>query len=273
MSEWTAYFLSQRWQLNFFSPCFRQKCFLIPERSRRALDGSWLGQLLTGQTYTRCLAAASVLSPHGKLCLRRWSCKFCALRNPFPQTSQKNLLAAIVGAAHNRPVASNPGEFMETGGNGSSLFGNRGLGGGGESGGRNSPGAGGGDNRRLRLLQQPLHSLSVGLVTQFPSKLKDPGGTESRHANSPTSSIDLFVSILVRTPLRSNLKLLVIVVVNPKSKCLSAATPISKASNKNKVNKRESGEATAAVHRRRSITAAVDTSRFRRQRNRSTSRR
>nr|GLL45385.1 unnamed protein product [Ipomoea trifida] len=101
---------------------------------------------------------------------------------------------------------------METGENGSSLFGNRGLGGDGESGGGNSPGAGGGDNRRLRLLQQPLHRLSVGLVTQFSSKLKDPGGTESRHANSPTSSIDLFVSILVRTPLRSNLKLLVIVV-------------------------------------------------------------
>nr|GLL26657.1 unnamed protein product [Ipomoea trifida] len=101
---------------------------------------------------------------------------------------------------------------METGGNGSSLFGNRGLSRGDESGGGNSPGAGGGDNRRLRLLQQPLHRLFVGLVTQFPSKLKDPGGAESRHANSPTSSIDLFVSILVRTPLRSNLKLLVIVV-------------------------------------------------------------
>nr|GMD30734.1 receptor-like protein EIX2 [Ipomoea batatas] len=93
------------------------------------------------------------------------------------------------GPNHNRPVASNGG-----------------------GGGNLGPGAGGGDNRRLRLLQQPLHRLSIGLVTQFPSKLKDPGGTESRHANSPTSSIDLFVSILVRTPLRSNLKLLVIVV-------------------------------------------------------------
>nr|GMC95579.1 unnamed protein product [Ipomoea batatas] len=90
------------------------------------------------------------------------------------------------GPNHNRPVASNGG-----------------------GGGNLGPGAGGGDNRWLRLLQQPLHRLSVGLVTQFQSKLKDPGGTESRHANSPTSSIDLFVSILVRTPLRSNLKLLV----------------------------------------------------------------
>nr|GLL48701.1 hypothetical protein Itr_chr15CG02150 [Ipomoea trifida] len=110
------------------------------------------------------------------------------LENPGAKPGIEGHVAAVAAAEEiwgllrllRRPVASNPDEFMETGGNRSSLFGNRGLGGGGESGGGNSPSAGGGDNRRLRLLQQPLHRLSVGLVTQFPSKLKDPGGSETQ---------------------------------------------------------------------------------------------
>nr|GMC54988.1 hypothetical protein Iba_chr01eCG3160 [Ipomoea batatas] len=38
-SDRTAYFLLHRSHLNFFSPCFRQKCFLIPVRSPRAREG------------------------------------------------------------------------------------------------------------------------------------------------------------------------------------------------------------------------------------------
>jgi len=36
--------------------------------------------------------------------------------------------------------------------------------------------AGGGDDGRLGLLQQPLHGLAVGLVAELPCELEDPRG-------------------------------------------------------------------------------------------------
>lgn len=49
-SDWTAYFLEHLSHFHFFSPCLRQKCFLMPVRSPSARDGSWWTQLGSGQT-------------------------------------------------------------------------------------------------------------------------------------------------------------------------------------------------------------------------------
>nr|GMC61663.1 hypothetical protein Iba_chr02bCG22160 [Ipomoea batatas] len=116
------------------------------------------------------------------------------LENPGAKPGIEGHAAAMAAAEEiwgllrllRRPVASNPDEFMETCGNGSSL-----------------PGAGGGDNRRLRLLQQPLHRLSVGVVTQFPSKLKDPGGSETQFLKLLVIVVGL-VRLRLRKLLRSS---------------------------------------------------------------------
>lgn len=49
-SDCTAYFFEHLSHFHFFSPCFLQKCFLIPVRSPRALEGSWWTQADSGQT-------------------------------------------------------------------------------------------------------------------------------------------------------------------------------------------------------------------------------
>ena len=48
-SDWTAYFLEHFSHFHFFSPCFLLKCFFIPVRSPRALEGSWWTQVFSGQ--------------------------------------------------------------------------------------------------------------------------------------------------------------------------------------------------------------------------------
>ena len=45
-SDCTVYFFKHLSHFHFFSPCFLQKCFFIPVRSPRALDGSWCTKLL-----------------------------------------------------------------------------------------------------------------------------------------------------------------------------------------------------------------------------------
>jgi hypothetical protein len=52
-SDCTAYFLEHLSHFHFFSPCLRQKCFLIPVRSPSARAGSWCTQMGSGHTYTR----------------------------------------------------------------------------------------------------------------------------------------------------------------------------------------------------------------------------
>lgn len=96
-SDWTAYFFEQRSHLYFFSPCLRQKCFLIPVRSPSARDGSWWTQVVSGQTYTRFRTSLLVRcrSFHGRLWPRRWSCRFWSRWNPFWQISHTNLFVAI----------------------------------------------------------------------------------------------------------------------------------------------------------------------------------
>jgi hypothetical protein len=84
--------------------------------------------------------------------------------------------------------------------------GDRGVGGrerghGGERGRRYGPRAGGGDDGRLGLLQQPLHGLAVGLVTELPGQLEDPRGAEGRHPDPAAPAVDLGVAVLVGAPL------------------------------------------------------------------------
>lgn len=96
-SDWTAYFLEHFSHFHFFSPCFLQKCFLIPVKSPRALDGSWCTQLDSGHTYTFFLISMPVilcLSFHGKLCPLLWSWRFWSLLNPLLHTSHMNLFVA-----------------------------------------------------------------------------------------------------------------------------------------------------------------------------------
>lgn len=57
-------------------------------------------------------------------------------------------------------------------------------------------GAGGGDNRGLRLLEEPLNGFAVGFVTQFAGQLEDAGGAESRHSDAPPPSVHLCVAVL-----------------------------------------------------------------------------
>lgn len=96
-SDWTAYLLEHFSHFHFFSPCFLQKCFFIPVRSPRALEGWWWTQLFSGHTYTLFLTSLLLLcfNFHGKLCPLRWSCKFWSLWKPFPHISHKNLFVAI----------------------------------------------------------------------------------------------------------------------------------------------------------------------------------
>lgn len=77
--------------------------------------------------------------------------------------------------------------------------------GGGEDRGRNGAGAGGGYDGGLRLLEQPLDGLPVGLVAQLPGELEDPSGAEGRHADPPPAAVHLRVPVLVGVPLRRKL--------------------------------------------------------------------
>jgi len=96
-SDWTAYFLEHLSHFHFFSPCFLQKCFLIPVKSPRARDGSWCTQLGSGHTYTFFLIGsllALCLSFQGRLCPLRCNCRFWSLWNPLLQISHINLFVA-----------------------------------------------------------------------------------------------------------------------------------------------------------------------------------
>lgn len=95
-SDWTAYFFAHLSHFHFFSPCFLQKCFFIPVKSPKALDGSWCTQDGSGQTYTRFRISFPDLcrSFHGRLCPLRWSCKFWSLWNPLLQISHTNRFVA-----------------------------------------------------------------------------------------------------------------------------------------------------------------------------------
>lgn len=96
-SDWTAYFFEHLSHFHFFSPCFLQKCFFIPVKSPKALDGSWWTQDGSGQTYTRFRTSLLDLcrSFHGRLWPRRWSCKFWSRWNPLLQISQTNRFVAM----------------------------------------------------------------------------------------------------------------------------------------------------------------------------------
>lgn len=63
---------------------------------------------------------------------------------------------------------------------------------------RNRAGPCGGDNRRLRLLQQPLYGLPVRLVLQFSRQLKNPSRTRGRHSYPPPPPVHLGVAVLGR---------------------------------------------------------------------------
>lgn len=67
--------------------------------------------------------------------------------------------------------------------------------------GRNGSGAGGGDYRRLGLLEKPLDGFAVGLVAELSRQLKNPSGAESRHPDPPSSPVDFRVTVF-RRPLR-----------------------------------------------------------------------
>jgi len=56
-------------------------------------------------------------------------------------------------------------------------------------------GAGGGDDRWLRLLEEPLYGLAVRLVSKLPRELEDSGSAESRHSNSATAAVDFGVAV------------------------------------------------------------------------------
>jgi len=61
--------------------------------------------------------------------------------------------------------------------------------------------AGGGDDGRLGLLQQPLHGLAVGLVAELPRELEDPRGAQRGHPDPAAPAVDLGVAVLVGAPL------------------------------------------------------------------------
>lgn len=112
-SDWTAYFFEHLSHFHFFSPCFLQKCFLIPVRSPNALDGSWCTQLVSGHTYTFFLISLLVLcfSFHGRLCPLLWSCRFWSLWNPLLQISHTNLFVAI-RVLGDKAITSAPGSVL-----------------------------------------------------------------------------------------------------------------------------------------------------------------
>lgn len=56
-------------------------------------------------------------------------------------------------------------------------------------------GAGGGDDGRLGLLEEPLDGLAVGLVAQFTGELEDTGGAGGGHADAATAAVDLGVAV------------------------------------------------------------------------------
>lgn len=95
-SDCTAYLFEHLSHFHFFSPCFLQKCFLIPVRSPSALAGLWCTQLFSGQTYTRFLGSLLLLcrSFHGRLCPLLCSCRFWSLWNPLPHISHKKRFVA-----------------------------------------------------------------------------------------------------------------------------------------------------------------------------------
>lgn len=96
-SDWTAYFLEHFSHFHLFSPCFRQKCFLIPVRSPSALNGLWCTHPASGQMYTRFLIASLTFlcfSFHGRLCPRLCSCRFWSLWNPLLHISHTNRFRA-----------------------------------------------------------------------------------------------------------------------------------------------------------------------------------
>ena len=95
-SDWTAYFLEHLSHFHFFSPCFLQKCFLIPVKSPKALEGSWCTHAGSGHTYTLFLTSLVdlCLSFHGKLWPLRWSCRFWSLWNPLLHISHTNRFVA-----------------------------------------------------------------------------------------------------------------------------------------------------------------------------------
>jgi len=96
-SDCTAYFLEQRSHFHFFSPCFLQKCFLMPVRSPSALAGLWWTHEGSGHTYAffRGSLLPRCRSFHGKLWPRRWSCRFWSRWNPLLQISQTKRFVAI----------------------------------------------------------------------------------------------------------------------------------------------------------------------------------
>lgn len=73
---------------------------------------------------------------------------------------------------------------------------------GGERGRRYGAGPCGGDDGRLRLLQQPLDRLPVRLVPQLPRQLEDPRRAQRRHPDPPPPPVHLGVPVLVGAPLR-----------------------------------------------------------------------
>lgn len=95
-SDWTAYFFEHLSHFHFFSPCFLQKCFLIPVKSPNAREGSWWTHVVSGQTYTLFLTSLLdlCLSFQGRLWPLLWSCKFWSLWNPLLQISHTNLFVA-----------------------------------------------------------------------------------------------------------------------------------------------------------------------------------
>lgn len=72
---------------------------------------------------------------------------------------------------------------------------------GGEVGG-DGAGAGGCDDGGLRLLEQPLDGLTVGLVAELPGQLEDPGGAEGRHSDAAAAAVHLRVAVFRRCSLR-----------------------------------------------------------------------
>jgi len=60
---------------------------------------------------------------------------------------------------------------------------------------RDGAGAGGGDDSRLGLLEEPLYGLAVGLVSELPRELEDSGGAESGHSNSTAAAVDFGVAV------------------------------------------------------------------------------
>lgn len=95
-SDWTAYILEHFSHFHFFSPCFLQKCFLIPVRSPRALEGWWWTQVGSGQTYALFLFSLLFLcfNFHGRLWPRLWSWRFWSLWNPLLHISHTNRFVA-----------------------------------------------------------------------------------------------------------------------------------------------------------------------------------